>query len=48
MAGCLGAAGAAALTGILLLVLDEDEPPPVEVAPTVAPDGVGLVVGWRF
>jgi tetratricopeptide (TPR) repeat protein len=48
MAGCLGAAGAAALTGILLLVLDEDEPPPVEVTPTAAPDGVGLVVGWRF
>jgi hypothetical protein len=48
MAGCLGAAGAAALTGILLLALDEDDPPPVEVVPTAAPDEVGLVVGWRF
>jgi len=48
MAACLGAAGAAALTGILLLVLDEDDPPPVDVAPTVAPDAVGLIIGGRF
>ncbi|MBI5502871.1 MAG: hypothetical protein HY907_21685 [Deltaproteobacteria bacterium] len=48
MAACLGAAGAAALTGVLLLVLDDDEAPAIDVAPTVAADGVGLVLLGRF
>ena len=45
---CLGIAGAAALTGILLLVLDEDEVPPVDIVPDVSPGGVGLAVVGRF
>ncbi|MBI5488430.1 MAG: hypothetical protein HY905_13945 [Deltaproteobacteria bacterium] len=48
MGACLGAAGAAALTGILLLVLDDDETPTIDAAPTVVADGVGLVLTGRF
>jgi tetratricopeptide (TPR) repeat protein len=47
MGACFGVAAAAALTGVLLLVLDEDEPV-VDVAPTASPDGVGLVLVGRF
>ena len=41
-----GVAGAAALAGILLLVLDDDAP--VVVAPAPWPDGAGLTLVGRF
>ncbi|MDI7268484.1 MAG: hypothetical protein QME96_10855, partial [Myxococcota bacterium] len=44
-----GVAGAAALTGILLLVLgDDDGPDAVEVAPVVGDGAASLALTWRF
>ncbi len=44
-----GVAGAAALTGILLLVLgDDDGPDAVEVAPVVGDGAAGLALTWKF
>ena len=47
MSACLGAAVATAVTGVLLLVIDEEETP-VGFGPGVWDEGTGLVVMGRF